>query len=128
MAQKIVKILSMILLACVIIASLAQIVLAADTATVSPNMFDSISDSSGAATSVTNAIGAILNITKIVGMGVAVIMLIVVAIKYISAAPSDKADIKKHAVTYVVGAVVLFGASGLIAIIQKFTEANIKAA
>ena len=47
-------------------------------------------------------------------------MLIVLAIKYISAAPSDKAEIKKHAVVYVVGAIVLFAASGILQIIKNF--------
>ena len=56
----------------------------------------------------------------------AIIMLIVLAIKYISAAPGDKADIKKHAVVYVVGAIVLFAASGILGIIKNFAS-NVKA-
>ena len=84
-------------------------------------------DSSGAATSVTNILGAIINVIQIIGTGVAIIMLIVVAIKYISAAPGDKAEIKKHAVVYVVGAIVLFAATGILQIVKKFSE-NIKAA
>ena len=47
-------------------------------------------------------------------------MLIVLAIKYISAAPNDKAEIKKHAVVYVVGAVILFGATVILEIIKNF--------
>ena len=42
-----------------------------------------------------------------------------------SNAPSDKAEIKKHAVVYIVGAVVLFAASGLLGIIRTFAG-NIK--
>ena len=67
-----------------------------------------------------NIIGAIITIVQIIGTGVAIIMLIVLAIKYISAAPGDKADIKKHAVVYVVGAVVLFAASGILQIVKNF--------
>lgn len=70
--------------------------------------------------------GQALNIIQIVGMGVAVIMLIVLAIKYISAAPGDKAEIKKHAVVYIVGAVILFGASGILELIKKFAIENVK--
>ena len=77
-------------------------------------------DNSGAASSVNRIIGAMLTVVQVVGSGVAVIMLIVLAIKYISAAPSDKAEIKKHAVVYVVGAVVLFAASGIIGIVRNF--------
>ena len=78
------------------------------------------SDTTGTADSVQNIIRAILTVTQVIGVGVAVIMLIVLAIKYISAAPGDKADIKKHAVVYVVGAVVLFAASGILQIIKNF--------
>ena len=55
-------------------------------------------------------------------MGVAITMLLVLAMKYMSAAPSEKADIKKHAVVYVVGAVVMFAASGLLTIIGNFAS------
>ena len=82
----------------------------------------SASDSTGAAESVNKMIGSILTVAQVIGVGVAVIMLIVLAIKYISAAPGDKADIKKHAVVYVVGAVVLFAASGILQIIKNFAK------
>lgn len=82
-------------------------------------------DTSGAASSVNRIIGAALTVVQVVGVGVAVIMLIVLAIKYISAAPGDKADIKKHAVVYVVGAVVLFAASGILQIVKNFAK-NVK--
>ena len=62
----------------------------------------------------------ILGLVQVVGIAIAVIMLIVLAIKYISAAPGDKAEIKKHAVVYIVGAVLLFAASGIIQIIKTF--------
>ena len=52
-------------------------------------------------------------------------MLIVLAIKYISAAPGDKAEIKKHAVVYVVGAVILFAATGILQIIRTFATQTI---
>lgn len=75
--------------------------------------------------SFTKILNAILGITQIIGVAVAVIMLVVLAIKYISAAPGDKAEIKKHAVVYIVGAVVLFGAAGLLGIIQNFTKETV---
>ena len=74
------------------------------------------------ATRTSTVMGQALGVVQMVGMGVAVIMLIVLAIKYISAAPGDKAEIKKHAVVYIIGAVVLFGAAGLLEIIKKFAD------
>jgi hypothetical protein len=77
------------------------------------------------ANSVEKIVGAILYITKVIAVGVGLIMLTAVAIKYMSSAPGERATIKKHAVVYVVGACVLFGAAGILNIIQKFAT-NIK--
>ena len=76
--------------------------------------------SSPADQSIKNIRGMLLSVAQLVGVAVAVIMLIVLAIKYISAAPNDKAEIKKHAVIYIVGAIVLFAASGILGIIKAF--------
>ena len=81
---------------------------------------DGKTDGSGAKTAATNIVGAILDIAKIIAVGVALIMLVVLAIKYMSAAPGDKAEIKKHAVVYVIGAIVLFAASGILGIVKNF--------
>lgn len=70
--------------------------------------------------SINTTLNFILGIAQVVGVAVAVIMLIVLAIKYISAAPGDKAEIKKHAVVYIVGAVILFAATGILQIIKNF--------
>lgn len=66
--------------------------------------------------------GQIIRIVQVIGTAVAIIMLIVLAIKYISAAPGEKADIKKSAYIYIVGAVLLFGAVGVLQIIKGFSE------
>lgn len=79
--------------------------------------------SSPADSSINRLSGMLLSVAQIVGVAVAVIMLIVLAIKYISAAPNDKAEIKKHAVIYIVGAIVLFAASGILGIIKGFANA-----
>ena len=67
----------------------------------------------------------IAGMAAVLGVAVAVAVLIWLAIKYMTAAPSDKADIKKSAVAYVIGAVLLFAASGVLALIQNFaTDLN----
>lgn len=123
MTKKVMKIVA-VLLAIAVIASLTGNVFAED---IDLTQFNGMTDSSGASTSVTKIIGALINIIQIIGSGVAIIMLIVLAIKYISAAPGDKADIKKHAVVYVVGAIVLFAATGILQIIKNFST-NVNAA
>ena len=42
--------------------------------------------------------------------------------KYMSSAPSDRADIKKHAIAYVIGAIILFGVTGILSIIIEVSE------
>ena len=119
----------------VIVALIAALLIFSISTEVSALKFDQIdeetvtknaSDTSGAAASLNRIIGSAMTVVQVVGVGVAIIMLIVLAIKYISAAPGDKADIKKHAVVYVVGAVVLFAASGILGIVKKFA-ANVTA-
>ena len=133
MSKKMVKIISVLMMVMMIITTLSQSVLAAAKTDKSANkvdqstagsvtQFDIYGDDSGASASAQKIIGALITLVRIVGTGVAIIMLIVLAIKYISAAPSDKAEIKKHAVVYVVGAVVLFAASGILGIIQQFAS------
>ena len=79
-------------------------------------------ETSNLATKTNTVMNQILGVVQIVAIGVAVIMLIVLAIKYISAAPGEKADIKKGAMIYVVGAVLLFGATGILQIIKTFAQ------
>ena len=124
MKRKLVKMIAMLLLAFMVVTMIATSVFADDTNSIIGELTNR-GDTSGAKISVMNILGAILSIAKVIGIGVAVIMLIVLAIKYISAAPGDKAEIKKHATVYVVGAFVLFGAAGILQIIQNFVEGNL---
>lgn len=80
------------------------------------------STSNGAVSSVNNVAKSVITITRAICLGVAVTMLIVLAIKYMSSAPGDKATIKKSAVTYVVGAVIMFAAAGILSIIEAFAS------
>lgn len=71
---------------------------------------------------ITFIVGAAISVVRIVAVGVAIIMIIAVAMKYMTAAPGDRADIKKHAVPFVVGAIVLFASSGILGIIAQFAD------
>ena len=126
MTKKLISMLIIALLVCAVCGAVLAGQVTQDQAK-SVNQFDNLGDNSGASTSFQNIIGAIITIVQIIGTGVAIIMLIVLAIKYISAAPGDKAEIKKHAVVYVVGAIVLFAATGILGIVKNFAS-NISAA
>ncbi len=127
MNRNVIKVLVTILLAIVLVATTVTIANATSEYKASEqnakDMFQKATDSTGTSDAATSIIGSIITIVQIIGVGVAIIMLIVLAIKYISAAPGDKAEIKKHAVVYVVGAIVLFAASGILGIIKNFASA-----
>ena len=67
-----------------------------------------------------NILKSIISVTRIVAAAVAIVILMIIACKYILASAGDRADIKKYAVNYVIGAIILFGASGILSIIQTF--------
>ncbi len=75
-----------------------------------------------AKTKIGKFVTALVTVARIIAAGIAIIMLVVVAMKYMLAAPGDRADIKKSAVAYIVGALVLFGASGILTIIDTFSD------
>lgn len=72
------------------------------------------------------ALETVLAVTRVVATGIAIIMLSILGIKYIIASAGERAEIKKQAVVYVVGAVIMFAASGILGIIEGFSK-NISA-
>ena len=82
---------------------------------------DRIEPNANATESFTNLIEITIGIFQVVAIGIGAIMIVVLAIKYMTSAPNEKAQIKKHAVVYVVGACIAFAASGVIQIIKTFT-------
>lgn len=69
-----------------------------------------------------NTLGTAIGIAQIAGVGISITILTVISIKYMLASPGDRADIKKNAVPFVIGAVVLFGASGILGILADFAS------
>lgn len=67
-----------------------------------------------------NSAKTAVTIIRIAGVTIAIVMLLAIAIKYMVSSAGDRADIKKHAVAYVVGAFILFGAVGIIGMLNEF--------
>lgn len=88
-------------------------------ARVDVNLGDFEGDPGEARDPIMNVSNLVLGVAQVIGVAVAVVMLVVLAIKYISAAPAEKADIKKSAFIYVVGALLLFGGVAVLSIIQN---------
>ncbi len=71
---------------------------------------------------VNNISGTAITVAQIIAVGVAIIMLLVLAMKYMISAPEDRATIKKHAVVYVVGAIIMFSTTGILGIIKQLAK------
>ncbi len=54
---------------------------------------------------------------RIISVAIAIIVILVIAMKYMMSSSGDRADIKKHAVAYITGTFILFAAAQLIAIL-----------
>ena len=70
----------------------------------------------------TKAAGSIIVIVRAATSAIAVVMLLIIAARYMISAPGERADIKKHAIPYVIGAIILFGASGILTIIGNLSD------
>ena len=68
---------------------------------------------------ITKAIKVILDIIRIVGFGISMIMVVSFGIKYMVTMPSDRAQMMKQSMVYMLGALLLFGASFLVGIVSK---------
>ena len=76
----------------------------------------------GLETTVKNIIG----IVQFICYAAAVILLVILGVKWISAAPDAKADIKKSAVIYVVGAALVFAAGAILQVIRNVMNKTIQ--
>ena len=81
--------------------------------TSSPNM--------GAEHGTVKIVNTAIGLLQIAGSGIALLVITIMGIKYILAAPGEKADIKKMATPIVIGCVLVFGAVNLAAIIESFS-------
>ena len=67
----------------------------------------------------------IVSVIRVIGVIVTVIVLLVMGIKYMAGSASEKAEYKKTMIPYLVGAVVFFGLSQILAtVIQIVSEAG----
>ena len=111
MNKKLVKILSVLMIAVMVVSIVTPVFAAIDI----PEDGDT-----EAVSGVSDLGSKILGAVQIVAGFAAVILLIVLAIKYMVASPEGKADIKKTALIYVVGACLMFGTSAILGAIQTF--------
>jgi hypothetical protein len=93
-----------------------------------PNLyaFDNKLDQGDTTNTVATILGKVINFIQVIGAGIAIIILIVIAIKWIYSAPEGKAQIAKSARMYILGTILIFAAIGLLQIVKNFTITNVK--
>lgn len=69
---------------------------------------------------ITSVIGVVLTVVRTVAIGISIIMITYLGIKYMSAAPSEKANIKNQLITFTIGAVIIVSATAILDIMQDF--------
>lgn len=115
--NKTIKAISVLLIAAMMLFTISTTVFAVD-----PNGI--ISNMNNANNVDTNSIstigGQIANILSTIGIIVGVIVLLVLGIKYMMGSTSEKAEYKKTMIPYLVGIVLLLGASGIVKAIASF--------
>ena len=115
--KKTMKILSIILIAMLFLSTMGTMVMA------NSSVIDNIFKETGGNTQQLQSVGGrIVNIITTIGIIVAVIVLLVLGIKYMMGSASEKAEYKKTMIPYLVGAVLIFGASAIAKAVVAMSE------
>lgn len=119
--KKQVKIISALLIIVTILATLSSVVLAA------PDLSGKIDEiaqgnDSVATDKVVNLGKTIVTIMQTIGIVVAVVVLLVLGIKYMMGSAEEKAEYKKTMIPYVVGAVLIFASTTIVNIVYQLAN------
>lgn len=111
---------------CIVSFICIMLILANFTYALDTSVYSQMYTNNGSQSSIRDAGGYVLGLVQTIGMAVAVIILVVLGIKYMVSSPEDKATIKDKASMYVVGAIIIFAASGLVGLVSKYATEKIK--
>ena len=117
--KKSIKVISTLLLTIMLVASIAGTVLAVDPNTVLNGLNGNGNVQTNDLTKVGNNI---VTIIQVVGIVIAVIVLLVIGIKYMMGSASEKAEYKKTMIPYIIGAILLFAATTIANAIYNFAN------
>lgn len=115
--KKQVKILSMILVVMMLLTAISTVVLAAPDMT---GAIETISNGNGEQPGQVVTLGAtIVTIMQTVGVVVAVVVLLILGIKYMMGSAEEKAEYKKTMIPYIVGAVLIFASTTIVKVVYN---------
>lgn len=118
--KKQVKVLSIALIVLTILLAISNVVLATDI----PGKIDQIAqgNSSANTTKVVNFGATIVTIMQTVGIVVAVVVLLILGIKYMMGSAEEKAEYKKTMIPYLVGAVLIFASTTIVNVVYNIAN------
>lgn len=79
----------------------------------------------GGVGAISGTVSNVIGVVTYICYAAAVVMLVYLGIKWITASPEAKADIKKGAIIYVIGAVLVFAAGLILNVIQNLAKSTI---
>ena len=115
--NRIMKITTILVIAMMLVSTLSAVF-----ATGAAGVLKDLNGNTGAATAVTKTANNIIGIVQVICYAAAVIMLFLVGVKFITASPEGKAEIKKSAIQYVIGAIIVFAAGALLGVISNLSN------
>lgn len=118
--KKQVKIISIILVVMMAIASISSIVLA--TGIEGQIQQIAAGNDSAQATKVTELGAIIVTIMRTVGIVVAVVILLILGIKYMMGSAEEKAEYKKTMIPYLVGAILIFASTTIVTVVYNIAN------
>lgn len=78
-----------------------------------------LGDVCGADATIGKVTSTVLDAVRYAGYGISLIMLTYIFIKYMLSGASEKAEVKKNLIPFVIGAVILFAASSIVGILKE---------
>lgn len=117
--KKQVKIITTILIILTILCSLANIVLGS---TIISSLSGDQTTKFTSSSEITNLGQKIIGAIQVIGIVIAVVVLLVLGIKYMVGSAEEKAEYKKTMMPYVVGALLIFAASTIVNVLYNVIE------
>ena len=119
--KKTVKIISTLLLGVMLVATSAGVAYAKPDAV---TIIDGVANGGeGVQTeSVTKIGGNVVTIIQVVGVVIAIVILLVIGIKYMVGSAQEKAEYKKTMIPYIVGAILIFAGTSIVKVVYSMTS------
>ena len=114
------KIINIIMIAFMLVATISNVVLAVDSDPLDPSQYTGSNSTN--VDGITNIGNQIITIVSTVGSIASVIVLVVLGLKYMMGSAEEKAEYKKTLLPYIIGAALVFAASSIASMIFGFTS------